>query len=396
MTAPRYDVTLFTPEDLFFCSVIHAGLFELERAGLIRLRFRLNLEYSQPGVFISAYRVRDRVSGREASFAADMKDAPDGFIPASYRDVDRLFKRNFQPGIIAAAVPAGFRDKILPAGLAYQVRSSHDHHRWLLYTAACLHTLKHMRQSGVRRLRHDLLAPLGHAYLWKMRRHWRTPPVAFYERNTRATPEALVYFQTRAFDPDPRLANHLDQVVASKLEVNRSRIALILALRSALGPAFRGGLVADPFARAHHPEVLSTLPSAQAVHLEMVERAQVVVYSNGLCGSPAFKLAEFLAAGKCIVAERLACELPAPLRDGEHLVWFDHPEECAAHCRALLADPQRCRRLGAAARRYYDTHVAPHRSALRMIETSLAAGCGARAGHVPAPHSPPPSAEGAR
>jgi hypothetical protein len=370
--APRYEVTLLTPEDLFFCSVIHAGLFELERQGVIRLRFRLNLDFFQPGVFVSGYRVRDLATGRQAGFAADMKDAPDGFVAAGYRDFDRLFKRNFQAAAVAREVPAEYRGRVLPAGLAYQVRSPHDHHRWLLYGAAGLHTLKHIRRAGIADLRRDLLAPIGHALYWKMRRHWRTPPIAFYERPAAAT-EPVVYYQTRVFDPDPRFANHLEAVVASKRAVNRSRAALVQALRAGLGAAFQGGIAADGYALAQHGAAVSPLPTAQADHLARMDRARVVVYTNGLLGSPAFKLAEYLAAGKCIVAERLACELPAPLRDGEHLLWFDTPEECLAHCRALLADPERCRRLGAAAQVYYREHVAPERTALRMIETALGA-----------------------
>jgi hypothetical protein len=95
------------------------------------------------------------------------------------------------------------------------------------------------------------------------------------------------------------------------------------------------------------------------------------VYTEGLVGSAGWKLAEYLAAGRAIVMQRLRTELPEPLVDRRDVLLFDTDDECVAACKALVDDPARAEALGAAARRYYAQWVDPAANVLRMLSLAL-------------------------
>ena len=99
--------------------------------------------------------------------------------------------------------------------------------------------------------------------------------------------------------------------------------------------------------------------TARASYWETVRRSRICVYSRGLRNSPAFKLGEYLASGRCILAEEPDTRLPRPLRDGEEVLFFRTADELVDRCRALLADERLQRHLAAGARAYYEAEVRP-------------------------------------
>jgi hypothetical protein len=93
----------------------------------------------------------------------------------------------------------------------------------------------------------------------------------------------------------------------------------------------------------------------------------VSVVTTGIHQSVPGKLGESLAAGRCIVTEPLAYELPVQLEEGRHYLVFRNPEECVAQCRRLLDDDGLAAAMQAANREYYERHG----SLTRTIERCL-------------------------
>ena len=84
-------------------------------------------------------------------------------------------------------------------------------------------------------------------------------------------------------------------------------------------------------------------------------------------GCLGWKLGEFLALGKAIVAIEINHRLPAPLRHGEE-VW-SVPDDVDAYREALehlAGDPVRRRHLETGARAYFERHLTPEATVARL------------------------------
>ncbi|MFO0748221.1 MAG: glycosyltransferase [Myxococcota bacterium] len=366
---PRFDVTIHTPEHLRNFSYVLAGLFDLEHRGVVATRVRLDARLHQRGQLTARCDVRDRMSGRSAVVLFDTKDSPDSILPVHWQTADVIFKRSFEPACVERVVPPEQRHKVMPMGLFLNARSRHEHHLYMFFAGMAAHALRNADWLGSGSLRRRVLSPINQDFVQRVIEYRTLPFVDEHVAPPPADTEPLVLFQTRAF---PAYPADPPEFLASKSLVNAQRADLIRRLRAALGSRFVGGLVPDAFARRHFPDVLTTLPTDPGRYRELVRRARVVVYSAGLVGSAARKLAEYLAAGRAIVMQRLPTTLPAPLEDGRHALVFDDAEACVARCRELLDDAPRARALGEAAAAYYREWVEPATNVERMIGLAMA------------------------
>lgn len=85
----------------------------------------------------------------------------------------------------------------------------------------------------------------------------------------------------------------------------------------------------------------------------------------------AFKMAEYLAAGLCIVSQPLKHELPVPLIEGVNYLPFRTPEECVAQCRRLASHPSESAQMRAANLEYYRRWVAPKATVSNVLLRSF-------------------------
>lgn len=87
--------------------------------------------------------------------------------------------------------------------------------------------------------------------------------------------------------------------------------------------------------------------------------------------STAWKLAEYLAASQCIVAEPIRNVTPRPLQEGVHYLGFETPEDCVEACTALLDDPDRATRMREENHRYYREEVAPAAMVMNRLQEAM-------------------------
>lgn len=160
-------------------------------------------------------------------------------------------------------------------------------------------------------------------------------------------------FQVRAWEPDD------GSDPADRRRVNDVRAALIRGLHAEFGSRFVGGFFPRPYAIATYPSLVSTLPVERRAYLSQIRDSAIVVSSTGLHGSIPWKLAEYCAASRAIVSERITNALPWNLDDT--LSWFDDPSECVAECVRLIGDSEALRSRQLAARHLWDVEVRPDR-----------------------------------
>ena len=253
--------------------------------------------------------------------AFDLRDQSCSICRDALEQADCYFKRSYyEPNLQALSKTQ--RSKILPFGLN-----------------CCLETCGSRTLVAKLFLRNPACILRFRATL---RTYLRLANVKIMERPFSIEPEQIIHFQTRVWQPE--------EVVGDDFrEINETRVALVRSLRREFGARFKGGLVPTAFARVHYPDALSHVKSSRA--------ALIGVYSRGLHHSLGFKLTEYLASSKCIVAEPLRNSLPVPLVEGTHYRKFTAVEECLALCDQLLANPRAAREMRAANWEYYSRYV---------------------------------------
>jgi hypothetical protein len=310
---------LFIGGDLYHSSLLIAALaWYKSRGGRVTI-----VEDSSASPALPRLVVGDRM------LAFDLRDQSYLICLKTLEESDVYFKRSyFEPDLRLLSEPQ--MRKIRPFGLNYAFTTSGSRAlvaKLLLQNPAC-----------IPRLRATLKTYLGLA------------KVEMLERTFTEGQERVIYFQTRVWEPEEVAGDDFQ-------EINEARVALVRGLRREFGSRFRGGLIPTAFARAHYPDAISPEPHNRSQHARRSRAALIGIYSRGLHHSLAFKLPEYLATSKCIVAEPLRNTLPAALVQGKHYLEFTNVEKCLALCDRLLADPAVCQKMSAANWEYYTRYV---------------------------------------
>lgn len=334
-----------TPVNLFTWHVL-AGLSILEDRGQVELAIRRSALGENRAPFWRMD-VHDRESDRSRRVHVDLSDGPALAYSKSSGPTDVIFKRTLGP------LRTGPHNvPVLPYGMIFECRSGAERTSWLLRHATS--TLRGLVPPRTVRGAKLIRSTVRFARAAGTSRPDGLPMLlAQYEIDANEPAEPLIFYQTRVWDPgsghDP----------TDREAVNEMRAQIVRALRSAFGEQYLGGLIATRHAVARYPDCITSLPSSRPAYLELLRRCAVVVSTAGLHGSLPFKLPEYLAASRAIVAERSETILPAPLVDGAQVLAFTTPEECVEKCGRLVSDPTLCASVRHCGWDYYRTEVRP-------------------------------------
>jgi hypothetical protein len=283
---------------------VFTALAELEAAGEVELRLLDRALPAERAMWLE-------VGG--ISVCIDLTDRAALAAPLRSASADVTWKRSFDP--------VGYPGDVRPFGPLLGCRSGRERHR-----------PDYARHLGVRRA----LAS------WRDR-----PPLLSAHEAPVDRGDRRVLFQVRAWEPDA------GDDPGDRAARNEDRATLIRTLRRELGDRVRAGFTPSPYARAAHPDCLV---AEEGDYLAVVQSCRIGVSTTGLHGSIPYKVGEYLAASRAIVAERFLHSLPAPLTGVDV---FDRPEDCVAACVALLEDDALLDERQQWSARYWRDHARP-------------------------------------
>jgi hypothetical protein len=214
----------------------------------------------------------------------------------------------------------------------------------------------------------------------------RYTPEEFMSHNSYPSYKGL--FLTRLWDPAGVNAQHLagihphlSEQEARELaqqrkeeiaQMNQLRIGSIRACRAAFGERFFGGLCDSMYAREQAPDlILPPAATRKDAFLQSLRENYICIANSGLHRSTGWKLAEYTAAGRAIVTEPLAFEVPGSFRRGQNYAEFTTPEQCVHELAALLANPAQVHRMENANFDYYCRFVRPDALVLRTLRVGV-------------------------
>ncbi len=362
-----FEVTVYAPSLHAHGSQVLSGLCELQARGLVQLRLAPRNECVGP-----AYRIIARVthpanpSARRLCF--DLSDAPELDIDV-LDDVDVYFKRTHVDRTLHD-LSSERRRKLRPYGLNYacstptQIGAVARARRLIERVGAPMHA----RNGNAPSLVHRLVRPSAR---WLAEQVLHTGPssalpFSAFEASADA-PASGIVFMTRLWRPmrpnDGRAA------------INEMRATLVRTLRERFGEFFVGGVERDEYSEAHYPDCVIDSRTEKFEYVELMKSRLIGVATTGLHHSVGWKLAEYVAAARCIVTEPVDCRLPGDFAEGTHYLSFRDPSGCADLCQRILEDPEFAHRMRVSNQLYYRRELAPATMMLKRLRQAMSDAC---------------------
>lgn len=357
----RYHVMARVDSELYYSADLFCGLFELVEEGSVELRFKPCFSRSPTESFCTVLEVTDRWSNERRVLAFDWRDNADILCERKLAECDLYFKRNYIPEVTESRCQGQHRHKLRPAGLSCSVRARRERPLWVQWLSGVWSQEKPLMARSLRATYANvrrILVRNPRMVSQTLRKQDLLCPTIEGARNA-------VFWRAIAYDP--RWSNNYQDTH----ETMEARAHVLWALKRELGDQFVGGFMPGPYAGEMYADLVMHGPSDRQSYINMIRAHRIAIYARGVRNSPAFKLAEYLANSRCILAEPIATRLPRDLVDGRELIYWRDTDDLIAKCRQLLSDVKLQRRLSENARRYYEEQVDPPRQIQRFFQEAF-------------------------
>ncbi len=279
---------------------------------------------------------------------------------AAYDHADVYFKRSYDP----SRLPPQAFPRLRPLGLIHDVRQDGLDLRELRRIAR-------LEVQGVPRITTLLkttLASLASVFDLGPR-----PTRSLLRADPAPALEPRVLFMVGLWDPGAVPPDRHDKIAEFEA-INEMRVSCIRSLRRELGKHFTGGVMHSEFARRRYPDVLLDDPRAalKRSYIGRVRQHPICIATTGLHGSNGWKLAEYVALSRAIVAEPLRYGIPGQFGEPGHYLGFHTVDECTEQVHRLMCDAELRQAQMQANHQYYNQYMRPDALARYVLDTSCA------------------------
>ena len=263
---------------------------------------------------------------------------------AAANEVDYYFKRSYA----RFQVPDGFKRKIFPLGLNYEIY------------CASVDSFEQQRIS----------------YFWPQLTEPEILPFRPTVENMFAIPHQSlrpsVLFISRVYDP----FDHPDrskEKIAERMLVNETRANCVDLLRREFKDRFLGGFEHTDYAVKNYKHALlqNNELAEKGTYLNLLTQYPVCVTTTGLHGSIGWKLGEYVAFSRAIVSQRLYYEVSEGFKEGKNYLEFGELDQCVEAVQKLLSDTDLRYQMMRTNHEYYLCHLRPDALIRRTLKIAL-------------------------
>lgn len=348
------DCKLLAYSNAEHLSQIYTGFAVLARTGVINLSQQLLAPPKSQPKSRNCY--LEAIVGTDTHLYYDLHDDQAIDREAANR-VDYYFKRSPPP---QASTPPG-KARILPLGLNYAIYP--DGIDWL----------------ELRRIIHGDRSPKAIARAMAKSHPYLASRLPFIPTVTNmAAPPALeqqpqVLFMARTWDP-AQLTDLSREEAEDRQLINETRAKCIRLLRQEFGHRFRGGFQHSEYTRKHFGNLLvdDNRRSGKRQYIASLQHYPICISTTGLHQSNGWKLAEYVAFSKAIIAETLHSEVPGNFSPNNNYLAFATPEQCVDQAVRLFTDKPLRQSMMLNNQRYYSEYLRPDMMVKRTLDIALA------------------------
>lgn len=150
--------------------------------------------------------------------------------------------------------------------------------------------------------------------------------------------------------------------------INSMRVDIIRRLSKIFSSSFVGGVSDSAFAREFAPDLI--LPkniTFKKNYLRLMKNTDICIGSMGLHKSTGWKTAEYVAADRAIVCEKLWYDNPGDFQDGRNYLMYETADECVDKILFLVNNPDEILKMSRANERYYSNYLCPDKLIMNAI-----------------------------
>jgi hypothetical protein len=184
-------------------------------------------------------------------------------------------------------------------------------------------------------------------------------------------------FLTRLWDPGTiqedkiRHDNSYEKNRQDIIEINEMRIQSIIACKKLYGKQFTGGLQASKFTIANYPDLVVPYEvSNKQNFLKLVKEADICIATTGLNQSIGWKFAEYVAAARGIVSEKMHFEVTGDFSIPNNYLEFNNVNELLQNIDYLIHNPEQLQEMMVNNYRYYNLYLRPDNLVLNSLLTA--------------------------
>ena len=124
--------------------------------------------------------------------------------------------------------------------------------------------------------------------------------------------------------------------------MNNMRATCIRNLRNEFPEEFLGGLEPTEYALKNYKDCVVENENIirKINYLKVMRDCSICVATTGLLGSNGWKIAEYIAAAKAIVSEKLVYSVPGDFTSEKNYLEFSNPDECVEEVSRLIKGPE--------------------------------------------------------
>lgn len=339
--------------DYHYLAQIFAGLYDLESMGLVKLEITNNIADK---LSVLDYRIlwmeaTDLENNKTCKICFDMFDGGDIKSMEVLIKCNVYFKRSYSKQFLKN-LEERLQEKVKPYGLLYDCISPNE--KKLRFKESILHYSiygNNFYQATAKTIGYYIqrLASKYMPNLTLLERKFPSQMVSTeFEVHPEEPAERKILFQTRIWDPAEVInAKHTGEKRAERIKriegFNHMRVETLKALKKRFRERFIGGLRPSEFAQKNYPELVTLNKTSKKNYIDLVKTSLIAVTTCGRLYSTGLKLAEYVAASRCIVSEPLYYSLPnqpVPFQEETNYLAFSSPMECVEACEKILNHPQ--------------------------------------------------------
>lgn len=145
-----------------------------------------------------------------------------------------------------------------------------------------------------------------------------------------------ILYMVRLWEPNSKSVD----INLSREKINNMRIELCRRLKEIYPNQAVVGLSDSEYARGKAPDlILKRSLTNPANYLSLMKKMDICIATTGLHNSIGWKFAEYVAASKAIISERLEYEVPYGFSEGINYYSFDSVDQCLSIIDFLLDNP---------------------------------------------------------
>lgn len=163
--------------------------------------------------------------------------------------------------------------------------------------------------------------------------------------------------------------NYRVYMLEERAQINKSRVEIMRKLKAEYGSNFIGGVYQDSFSETYCPDlIVSKALTRKKAYLDQMKKADICIGTMGLHRSIGWKIGEYIAAARAIVAERFEYIVPGNFDDGKHYIPYDTVDECCKAVADLYENPELVYEMKKANEEYYLNYLKVDRQLLNAFE----------------------------